>query len=310
MAKRKKLNPADYIVPININNMNGRMLRMPSQKSKANEILVIYGMHASIERMFGFAEELNKYGTVTIPDLPGFGGMDPLYKIGEKATLDNLADYLTSFVKLRYKKKRVTIIAMSYGFLVVTRMLQKYPEISKKIELLVSLVGFVHYEDFHIKRSTLTLIKMVSKFGSYKLPAFILKTLVFRGPQIKFTYRIIAKNHRKLYDADEVELEKRINFETELWKINDVRTRARVANDMFKVDLCKTRVNLPVTHVAIANDHFFDNGIVEQHMNIIYSNVTVITADMKGHAPTVVADAATAAAYLPKELRKLLSRKK
>ncbi len=311
MAKQKtqRLEPSDYIVPININGMNGRMLKLPAPKNKKREILLVYGLHASIERMGGFTEDLNQYGSVTLPDLPGFGGMDTFYKIGEKPTIDNYADYLATVIKLRYGRKRLTIIAMSYGFVLVTRMLQKYPNMVNKVDLLVSLVGFVHHEDFDMNNNKRNFIKFVAWSGRHYLPSRFLKHIAFRDLPIRATYKIVAKNHRKLHDADKEELNRRIDFEVKLWKMNDARTKGYVASDMFKVNLCGIRVEHDVHHVSIKEDHFFDNNVVEQHMNVIYTKVNVIPADMEGHAPTVIADAEAAAPFIPKKLRRLLARK-
>jgi pimeloyl-ACP methyl ester carboxylesterase len=147
---------AEFILPLDINGLQGRMLRLPPPSPrKKREILIIPGHHTSIERLTGLTELINQFGSVTLPDLPGFGGMDPLYKIGKKATIDDLADYLASFIKVRYKNRRFTIMAISYGFAITTRMLQKYPEISKKVDILVSWVGFVHADDFRWKNSTI-----------------------------------------------------------------------------------------------------------------------------------------------------------
>jgi hypothetical protein len=120
---RNNHNPADFIVPLNINGLEGRMLNMPSKKKNAPNILFIYGQHSSLERWMGIAEELSKLGNVVMPDLPGLGGMDSLYHIGQPATIDNMADYLATFIKLKYKGKKVIVIGMSLGFVVVTRML-------------------------------------------------------------------------------------------------------------------------------------------------------------------------------------------
>jgi pimeloyl-ACP methyl ester carboxylesterase len=102
----------------------------------------VYGHHSSLERWWGVVQDLNQYGGVTMPDLPGFGGMQSLYKIGEKPDVDTLADYLAAFVKLRYKRRRVTIAGLSFGFVVATRMLQRYPDLVKKVDLLISVAGF------------------------------------------------------------------------------------------------------------------------------------------------------------------------
>ena len=149
---KERYNLNEAIIPLNINGLHGRMLRVAPQNKKRREILMVYGHHASIERMIGFVEELNKYGAVTVPDLPGFGGMESFYSIGEKPSLDNLADYLAAFIKLRYKRRRITIMAMSLGFLITTKMLQKYPEIAKRVDILVSVVGFAHRDDFILPR--------------------------------------------------------------------------------------------------------------------------------------------------------------
>src|SRR5205085_8468415 len=94
-----RLDIEQYLSPLSINGMDGRMLYMPAPKNKNRDIVIVYGHHTSIERMFGFARFLNRYGSVTIPDFPGFGGMESFYKIGKKPTIDNLADYLAAFIK-------------------------------------------------------------------------------------------------------------------------------------------------------------------------------------------------------------------
>src|SRR3954470_17459407 len=142
MVKNSLKNPADYIVPLNINRLDGRMLRLPAKsarQAKNREILFVYGLHSSLERWWGLTQVLSRYGNVTMPDLPGFGGMDSFYKIGKKPTLDNMADYLAAFIKLRYKNKKLIIAGMSFGFVIATRLLQRYPELTKKVALLVSI---------------------------------------------------------------------------------------------------------------------------------------------------------------------------
>lgn len=311
MPKTTDINLADYITPLRMNGLRGRMLHLPAPKNKKREMLVIYGLHSSIERWSGIAQNLNQYGGVTMPDLPGFGGMDSFYKIGEKPTIDNYADYLASFIQLKYKRKRITIIGMSYGFVIVTRMLQKYPKLADKIDLVISFVGFVHHDDFHMKKSDLFMLRAVSGLARNRVFAWFVKTFAFRGPPIRTTYRLVAKNHRKMHDADKEELEKRINFEVGLWKANDVHTKGRVVFDMFKVNLCNQQVKLPVYHVGIADDHFFDNHVVEQHMRVIYSGFEYIPAVIDGkHAPTVIASAKESAQFVPKRLRQLLAKQK
>jgi hypothetical protein len=80
-------------------------------------------------------------------------------------------------------------------------------------------------------------------------------------------------------------------------------------NSMLIVDLCDKQVDLAVYHVAVDLDRYFDNRVVEQHLNVIFKKVTMINSDIKGHAPTVVADAEAAAPFIPKQLRRILAKK-
>ena len=73
MPKINTRNLADYVLPLDMNGLSGRMLCLPAQAGKKREILFVPGLHTSLERLFGVIEYLNKYGGVTLPDLPGFG---------------------------------------------------------------------------------------------------------------------------------------------------------------------------------------------------------------------------------------------
>lgn len=308
MPTKSTTNPDDFIIPLNINGLRGRMLRMPAPKGKDKEILVIYGHHASIERLHGLALDLNRYGAVTMPDLPGFGGMDSFYSIGEKPTLDNLADYMATFIKLRYKKKRITIMAMSMGMLITTRMLQKYPEIAKKVDVLVSTVGFVHKDDFRFKKRDYLLLRITASIFSNWLPAMLCKHFVLRDRIIRFIYNQQSNTHSKLKDADEDETRRRIDFEIVLWKCNDIRTYMDTSISMLTANLCDKQVDLPIYHVSVKNDRYFDNNIVEQHLKIIYSDVIIFESAVSAHAPTVVATIEDIAPFMPPKLRRILAK--
>ena len=174
MAKRYH-NPSDYIMPLEMNGLVGRMLHIPSETKNNTEILFIYGQHSSLERWWGLIQFLNHYGPVTVPDLPGFGGMESFYKIKSKPTIDNYADYLAAFMKMRYTHKKVAIVGLSFGFVIVTRMLQRYPELTKHIRLLVSLVGFTHADDFRFTKRRYLFYRILTKTVSYRLTALIFR---------------------------------------------------------------------------------------------------------------------------------------
>ena len=79
------------------------------------------------------------------------------------------------------------------------------------------------------------------------------------------------------------------------------------AVSMFKMDLLQPAVDLPVYHIGVAEDRYFDNHIVEQHLNIVYNKVTMINTSFKNHGPTVIADAKAASAFIPPKLKRLLA---
>ncbi|HZP55682.1 MAG TPA: hypothetical protein VFB03_02850, partial [Candidatus Saccharimonadales bacterium] len=261
---------ADYILPLYMNGLNGRMLRLPAPAGKRREILIIAGHHTSHERLFGMAEYLNSYGGVTSPDLPGFGGMDSFYKIGEKPSYNNMADYLAAFIKLRYKRKRLTIIGISYGFTVVTRTLQRYPEIAKKVDLLVSVSGYTHKDDFRWKKSSILLLSSMARASSYRLPSFFITKFMLRGPVIRSIYKVAEKKHPKLKASNKEEREATIKFDIELWKLNDFRTYGYVSSKGLTSSLPPEHIDLPVYHVSVDDDHYFNSVLVEEHMRNIY----------------------------------------
>lgn len=296
--------PVDYIVPLDMNGLDGRMLRMPARQKSQPEILFIYGQHSSLERWWGVAQELNKFGAVTMPDLPGFGGMDSFFTIGKKPTLDNLADYLAAFIKLRYKRKRLIVIGMSFGFVVVTRMLQRYPEMTKKVDLLVSIVGFAHKDDFIFSRPKFIFYKIGSRFFSRRVPAWVFQHVFLQPAWLRVAYSHSPHAKQKFANKAGDEFKRTMDVEVELWQINDIRTQMVANAEMFSLDHCRQRVDLPLWHVEVANDRYFDGRIVEQHMRIIFSDFKRVKSGLDNHAPSIIADAKQAAPLIPPGLRR------
>ncbi len=310
MAKKVPRNAADYIVPLNINGLDGRMLHMqaPKGKSSSVEILFIYGHHSSLERWWGVVQVLNRYGAVTMPDMPGFGGMDSFYTIGKKPSIDNLADYLAAFIKMRYKRKKVAIAGMSFGFVVATRMLQRYPELTKKVVLMVSIVGFAHHDEFTFTKPRYLFYLNSARVLSHRLPAAFFRYTALNSKVLKTFYgRTHNAKHKFAQAKDKEETEYLKNVEVGLWQDNDVRTWAYTSTQFLKFDNCEFgKINLPVWHVAAKADHFFDNYRVEQHMRIIFTDFHKAEYDMTTHAPSVIADEKAAAPLIPQNLRRVL----
>jgi pimeloyl-ACP methyl ester carboxylesterase len=308
MAKKIVYNPADFIVPLNINGLEGRMLRMPGDAKRRDvEILLVYGHHASLERWWGLALALRHYGTVTMPDLPGFGGMDSFYKIGKKPTIDNLADYLAAVVKLRYKRKRIVIIGMSFGFVIATRMLQRYPELSKKVLLLVSIVGFAHKDDFTFSKVRYYSYLNAARIFRLRVPATIFRRVALNSLILRHLYKRTHNARDKFSGATtKDELAYLLDVEIGLWHENDVRTYMYTTTQFLQFDNCASQIDLPVWQVSAHDDRFFDNYLIEQHMRIIFSDFHDIPSKMTTHAPSVIASEKMATLLLPIKLRRVL----
>lgn len=308
MAKNKERKVADFIEPLEMNGLQGRMLRLPPPKNHSREILFVYGHHSTLERWWGVVQDLNQYGAVTMPDLPGFGGMESFHKIDEKPDVDTLADYLAAFVKLRYKRRRISITGLSFGFIVVTRMLQRYPDIAKRVDLVVSVVGFASHEDFVFSAPQKMLYKTVSKTLSYRLPAIFYRNVCLHPWLLRAVYAKMYNGREKFKSVSQSQHRAVMDFEVHLWHANDVRTHWFTTLEMMRVDNCQWRVDLPVHHVSVKADRYFDNNIVEQHLQVIFNDFTEYKSRMNNHAPSIIADMKTAAPLFPKKLRSILEK--
>lgn len=308
MNTKAQKNPADYIKPLNMNGLHGRMLYMPPPPKKKREILFVYGHHSSLERWWGLIQDLNQYGAITVPDLPGFGGMDSFYKIGEKPTLDKFADYLAAFVKLKYRRKKVTITGLSFGFIVVTRMLQRHPELVKRVDLLVSVVGFAHKDDFSFSKGRMLMYKTGAKLFSYRLPALFFKNVCLNPITLRLAYAKTHNAKKKFEGMTKEEVAAVMDFEIYLWNCNDVRTWLVTSLEMFRLDNCKKQINLPLWHISVKADRYFDNQIVEQHMRVIFDKFHEVPSTMGTHAPSIIADPQEAAPIIPRKIRRLLAK--
>jgi pimeloyl-ACP methyl ester carboxylesterase len=306
---KKTPNMADYIMPLNINGLQGRMLRIKSSKKPEREILLVYGHHAVLERWTGLVENLVQYGNVTMPDLPGFGGMESFYKVGIRPDIDAFADYLATFIKLRYKNKRLTIYAISYGFVVITRMLQRYPELAKKIDFLISFAGFMYKDDIQYGGRKKRFYAYVARFLATRPVAVIIRYVGLNKFVLKNLYATFPNSRRRMVEITPVEFEKNINFELELWQANDVRTHWLTTSEFINLNNLGRHISLPVVHVVSKKDHYLNNLSVEQHMRQIFSGYVQFVAQTKAHVPSVLADKTSMGVMLPPGLRRILSRK-
>jgi pimeloyl-ACP methyl ester carboxylesterase len=307
MAKNPQ-NPDDYIEPLNMNGLQGRMLRMPAPKGRSREILLIYGHHALLERWWGLIQNLNQYGAVTVPDMPGFGGMDSFSKIGRKPTIDNYADYLAAFLKMRYQRRRVTIIGISFGFIVVTRMLQRYPELAKKVDMVVSMVGFMHRDDFMFTPGNRRFLGYLSRVFATRPASLIIRYCFLNSFTIRHFYARLPAGRRRLLEMDPEEFRLMIEFDLKLWQANDVRTHWLTTTEFLNLDNCKGRIDLPVWHVASRDDPYLNNARVKEHLLVVFNDCEQLLFHARAHTPSILADKKELAVLLPRKLRQALAK--
>jgi pimeloyl-ACP methyl ester carboxylesterase len=300
---------SDYIKPMSVQGLQGRVLVMPPNdpKNKNNQIMMLYGLHSSIERMQGIIENIADAGTVTVPDIPGFGGMESLYSKGIKPTSEALAENLYEFVKQHYGDTKFKVVAMSYGFVVVTRMLQKYPELNDQITLVVSLAGLTDRREFIVSKANYFLwISILNTFNG-RFRAKIFKH-VFLSPLIlKSIYKLQAARHPKFKDADKVELNKRLDYEVHLWQINDQHTYMLATKDVLQLSTPKSAIPVKLLHVSIDSDQYVDHKLVLSNLKNIYKDVDSVEAHMPNHAPTVISSKEDAAPYVPPKVLEMLT---
>jgi pimeloyl-ACP methyl ester carboxylesterase len=300
--------PQDYIVPLSINGLDGRMLHMPAPKGVEREILMLYGHHALIERWWGLIQNYQQYGTVTMPDLPGFGGMDSFAKIGRKPTIDNFADYLAAFIKLRYKQKQITIVAISFGFVVATRMLQRYPELTKKVTIVISIVGFMHRDDFLFRPSRQRLMRIGSRLFATRPIALIIRYVFLTPFMLRTLYAKLPMSKRRYIEVEPTDFAKMLDFEVVLWQANDVRTHWLTTCEFLNIDNCQKQIDLPIWHIASKYDHYFNNYNVKQHMLVVFNSYEQALTNSKAHTPSVLADKKGLAILLPRKVRQVLAK--
>jgi pimeloyl-ACP methyl ester carboxylesterase len=292
-----------YIAPLHINGLTGRVAHIPGPSPDAPEVLFVYGHHSSIERWFGIMELFNEHSAVTMPDLPGFGGMDSLYKIGKRATIDNLADYLADFMRARYPHKKVTVVGMSLGFVVATRMLQRHPELVKSIQKLISLFGFAHTKDFKLSPKQRAFYLHSSRFFSLPVTSRLYRVALLNRFILSRTYHKTPNAKEKFKGLTPEEHQRHMDFEIALWQDNDLRTYMKTGAEFLTLDNTHVRVNLPVYHVAVARDRYFDNTSVAKHFSKIFSSYHLLAELQTGsHAPVHVASSKEARQLIPDEL--------
>jgi pimeloyl-ACP methyl ester carboxylesterase len=301
----------DYIEDIELNGLKGRMVDAPARnvKAKGIHILFVHGHHSSLERLAGVTDLMMDYGNFCLPDMPGFGGMDHLYSIGEKPTIDNLADYMAAFIKLHYgTHKKIILVGYSMGFLVATRMLQKYPELQKRCVSIIALAGLLRGDELKFTKSRRAFYYIATGIVGSKVGSWVTREVFLRKWFLGGFYTRSHNAKDKFKGVNEVEKNHLVEFETRLWRINHVPTWCFTSREMMRSDLVTNAVpiQVPAYSITIDADRYFDSNIVEQHMHIVYDSVKSSKSTSDQHGGSMIETSADALPFFPKVLRKYL----
>jgi pimeloyl-ACP methyl ester carboxylesterase len=310
MPKAKPHTSSSFIVPLYMNKLRGRLLYLPTtKKRKTRQILIIYGQKSTIEQWRPMAEALTNYGNVTMPDLPGFGGMDSFYKIHEKPSLDNMADYLAAFIKLKYRRGRITIVGLSYGFVIVTYMLQKYPELVKKVELLFNVSGITHHSDINANKFRKLRSKTSTRLFTRNLPSYLYKLAGLEPHVFNAIYRNTYQTKKMYKNTDPKRVKELLKLDIKQRYKNDVRTFMYSLHELLNLDNTHSKIDLPVYYVNGIHDELLNQEKLVSHLEDIYTQVYKIRL-LKAKPDSIYIDnAEEVTKIIPTKLKKILNSK-
>jgi pimeloyl-ACP methyl ester carboxylesterase len=229
-----------------------------------------------------------------MPDLPGFGGMQSFYKIGEKPTIDTFADYLAAFIKLRYKSKRLTIVGVAFGFVVVTRMLQHDPDLAKRVDIVISLGGVARYDDLAFNPAKRLGYRLGTRLLATRPLSLFVRHVCWHPVVLNAWY---SRQNPPAPNA---------TAEIALWRRNNVRTHFMTLAALFKLDNCQQAVAVPLFHLALVSNKQIDNQHTIQHLHVIFPRVDVARSRLKSKYIGTI-DYHSSARLLPAKLRRLLA---
>jgi len=310
MKKSFDTNILSSVDKLNIHSLSyktlvGRQAILLKKNSKLN-IVFIYGHHSSLERSWGIIQALNDYGNVYAPDLPGFGGMDSLYKINKTASIDNLADFLIDYLDNQFANQKYFLIGLSFGFVVITRALQKKPQLKDNILSLISLIGFSKYDEFNFSKTRHFSYLLASNFFDHYLTSIFFEKIILS----KF---ILSNFYLRTYNAknkvinSSLDYQEQINFEINLWHQNDVRTWIHTSKEFFQFDNTKQPISLNLLYVTTKKDNFFNSKQVLCNLKLIFNQVDCEVVNLKSHSVSILADKSEAQTLLPKKMINLFN---
>jgi|AntRauTorcE11897_2_1112592.scaffolds.fasta_scaffold26105_2 hypothetical protein len=308
MARPSVVIPSEFINAITIDGINGRYAQIPAKSAKNTaQILLLYGHHSSLERMYSTGQYLSRFGTVTILDMPGFGGMDSFYKVGQKPNLDNYANYLTKAIPQIFgSKTQFSTVCMSLSFMMFTRALQLDPQLAKQTKKFIGFVGFLGKSGFRYKPFKHSLFSSLTWLISLPVVTALAKLLLFNKYLLPIWLKLFYLLNPNYKAASKFKQENVQAMEKDLWLKNDLRTHFSTVYMMLNARLPVTPVNQSVINIMVEHDQYFDHQKVAKSMEDIFTSYKPLKANIDAHAPSVVSLEEEVANLMPKSLKKEL----
>lgn len=271
--------------------------------------VLVYGQHATIERLMPIIDSLRVFGDVYLPDNPGFGGMEPAYKIKRYPDLPFYAEHLNHFIDNYVAPDRqLTLFGISYGFQMLTQLLHDYPDLSTRVENLISFVGFASHHDFHMaKRISIPLMYMLTNSGRTRLGAAMYDRIL-NERLIVAVYSLTKPIQAKFKTLPKDEARRYAKEQAWLWLVNDNRTHGVTAWDFFKRnDLTGYRLDVDTLHVGVPNDHLINNKRIVHELADMFTRFTAYELNLDNHAPLDVDTPEKVMELMPTKLQTTLS---
>ncbi|HEY2004438.1 MAG TPA: alpha/beta hydrolase [Candidatus Saccharimonadia bacterium] len=262
--------------------LKGRVFNHPSRKERGGRTIVfVYGIHGSLERFYGVIHYLARFGRVVAPDLPGFGGMPSFYSVGSRPSPDAYGDYLAEFIRQELPDGQLTLVGLSYGFVVITRMLARHPDLQSRADMAVSVMGLADGRD--LAMSPVLRCACEALLGIARTPVLgrVLQYIITRRWLLRLMYTDRNPKVRSLPQSLRPEI---IRFESYLWNCNDMRTYGACMHELFHLrqptgPLIKT----PAHHISTPHDHWLNIDSAERHIRALYGNLTSHTSTVMKH---------------------------
>lgn len=288
---------AIVIHPVHLAGLSGRLLRAEARDASGREILLVYGLHASLERIADLAGSLAAYGTVACPDLPGFGGMQPLARLGDSPS-QSLGEALSKVVETIYTGgERFTIVAVSFGVAIARQMLDRRRDLSERCDLLVSLAGVCSGDQLRVSRSARRALRGIARAAARPVPAAVVRTTLLRP-------RFIMTAHRRAVRDGTVE---RLALEVQLWQRTDWRTRMECMAELLSGCASDDRTqSVRVHHVFPPWDRYVRHERVVDALRRSHPAVTVSAASGCRHVPEALSGPSAWDRFLGDAVRRLL----